>query len=137
MKTSQKGIDYKIIRHNRDINYTLGTLISTTSNFEVETLELPWKDNQKEISCIPNGIYEVTARYTKTFKKHWHIRRVKNRTWILIHIANYTRQIKGCIAPGLTHADINGDGVIDVTNSRKAMNKLRDELPDRFTIEIV
>lgn len=102
----------------------------------VETLELPWKQNKQNVSCIPPDTYVVKKRYTEKFKWHFHIQDVPNRTWILIHPGNYTRQIQGCILPGLKHKDIDGDGIVDVVNSTKAIKKLLALLPEEFLLEI-
>lgn len=53
------------------------------------SLELANKDNQKNISRIPAGDYEVITRWSPKFKKHFHILDVENRSWILIHIGNF------------------------------------------------
>jgi len=41
------------------------------------------------------------------------------------------------LAPGLDFGDIDGDGVIDVKSSRKAMDKLLTTLPREFTLQIL
>lgn len=88
------------------------------------TIELPWKNNLKQKSCIPEGGYEVVPRYSQKYKDHYHVLGVPNRELILIHPANYVNQLKGCIAVGKTHADLDKDGVIDVTSSRDTMQAL-------------
>jgi hypothetical protein len=104
----------------------------------VETLELPWKDNEPRVSCIPEGIYEVERTYSPSFKrKLWLVKNVPNRSGIRIHSANYVSQLLGCIAPGLTRHDLNGDGIVDVTNSVKALGLMNDSIPDKFTLEII
>ena len=67
------------------------------------TIELPWIDNERGISCIPAGIYVLQKRYSKRFKWHLHVQDVPDRTLILIHPANDAKkELKGCIAPVLT-----------------------------------
>jgi hypothetical protein len=51
------------------------------------TIELPWKENQKMISCIPEGRYEMVKRYNDKFKWHFILMNVPNRAFILIHPA--------------------------------------------------
>ncbi len=64
------------------------------------TIELPWKENQRQISCIPEGRYELKKRYTTRFGYHFAIVDVPFRSNILIHAFNYAlRESKGCIAP--------------------------------------
>lgn len=64
------------------------------------TIELPWLDNQPQISCIPEGKYELMKRYSEHFGWHLQVMKVKNRDLILIHPANDAiKELKGCIAP--------------------------------------
>lgn len=64
------------------------------------TLELAWRDNQRNVSCIPEGIYPMTVRHSQRFRKHLLIQDVPDRDYILVHPANDARtELKGCIAP--------------------------------------
>jgi hypothetical protein len=86
------------------------------------TIELPWKQNETKVSCIPEGEYFISKRYSKKF--HWHLEvvGVKNRSLILFHPANNAMQeLKGCIAP-VTKLSGPGLGLM----SRKAFTKLKD-----------
>lgn len=103
----------------------------------VKTLELPWKDNRQSISCIPEGVYLVKKRWSDRHRDHFHILDVPGREWILIHIANFTRELQGCIAPGMSHADIDQDGIMDVVSSRKAMGVIHRFGGDGFTLKIM
>ncbi|MBS1744084.1 MAG: hypothetical protein JST81_13715 [Bacteroidetes bacterium] len=63
-------------------------------------IELPWLENRNQVSCIPEGRYELMMRYS--YKFHWHLqlKNVPGRDLILIHPANDAkRELKGCIAP--------------------------------------
>ncbi len=104
----------------------------------VLTLELPWRDNKRGISCIPAGRYTVVRRTSPKYGEHFHITNVPNRDLILIHSGNYAgsknkltgrSDIKGCVLVGAKMADINGDGILDITNSKKSMKKLLKLLP--------
>jgi len=121
---------------------TLGTIAvidGSKTILEVECLELPWKGNKNNISCIPEGVYPARKRYTKKRGWHFHITDVPGRTWILIHIANYAREIRGCIIPGLKHADIDGDGVMDIASSTQALKMLLGAVPHEgyFLIDVL
>lgn len=104
--------------------------------FYCYTLELPWLDNQKRISCIPKGTYNVEKRYSTKYKSHFHILDVPNRSYILIHNGNFNSQTLGCILVGRTMTDINGDGLRDVTSSVATMKKLNKILPNYFKLII-
>jgi Family of unknown function (DUF5675) len=64
------------------------------------TIELPWKDNHTQVSCIPEGRYELVKRWSPKFNRHLLVMNVPQRENILIHPANDAMQeLKGCIAP--------------------------------------
>jgi len=102
------------------------------------TIELPWKNNQKEVSCIPEDLYdyEIVKATNKIPYPHVWIKNVVNRTGIKVHVANYVRELLGCIAPGLSHGDIDGDGIIDAKRSRDAFNELMKNIPPKGKILI-
>lgn len=104
--------------------------------FNCYTLELPWLDNAKRISCIPKGVYNVEKRQSTKYKHHFHVLDVPNRSYILIHQGNYNWHTKGCILVGATLTDINADGLRDTTSSVATMNKLNKILPHTFKLEI-
>jgi len=65
-----------------------------------ESIELPWKDNKSQVSCIPEGRYELRSRYNKKRGWHLYVVQVPKRRLILIHPANNAlKELKGCIAP--------------------------------------
>ena len=102
--------------------------------FYGHTLELPWKDNEKRVSCIPKGVYEVKKRHTEESKykyEHLHILDVENRELILMHVGNYPKNSKGCILLGNTRA-LNFVG-----ESRKAFYKLMYDLGSFEKIELI
>lgn len=101
------------------------------------TLELPWKDNQHDISCIPKGTYPCSLRPFHTIT-NYEVLNVPNRTGIFFHVANWVKELLGCIAPGVGEADINGDGQIDVTSSGIAVDTLKAFFNNEdFTLIIV
>ena len=56
------------------------------------TIELPWIDNLKNKSCIPEGTYNLKARFSQKFNNHLILENVANRNLILIHPANNARK---------------------------------------------
>lgn len=103
---------------------------------QFSTLELPWKDNQRNISRIPNGIYDVIKRNSKKFGDHFHVLDVPNRSYILLHSGNFYTDIRGCILVGEGLKDINKDSLIDVIDSRMEMKTLNLILPTKFKLHI-
>ena len=85
------------------------------------TIELPWKNNEKRVSCIPEGKYFIRKRYSRKFKWHIEVLDVENRSMILFHPANNAlKELNGCIAP-VTKLSGPGLGFL----SRKAFEKLK------------
>ena len=85
------------------------------------TIELPWRKNEKRVSCIPEGKYFIRKRYSRKFNWHIEIIGIENRSSILFHPANNALQeLNGCIAP-VTKLSGPGLGLM----SRKAFRKLK------------
>jgi hypothetical protein len=69
------------------------------------TIELPWRGNKSNVSCIPEDIYPVVKRESEHHGNHLWIREVPGRDLILIHKANNAElQLEGCIAPVSIHS---------------------------------
>lgn len=59
-------------------------------------IELPWKNNASQISCIPEGEYELRKRWSQKFGWHFELMNVPCREYILIHPANdAVKELKG------------------------------------------
>jgi hypothetical protein len=85
------------------------------------TIELPWRENETRVSCIPEGKYFIKKRYSQKFQWHLEVLDVKNRSLILFHPANNALQeLNGCIAP-VTKLSGPGLGLM----SRKAFTALK------------
>ncbi|UZR96068.1 DUF5675 family protein [Chondrinema litorale] len=110
--------------------------------FSAASLELPWRNNESRVSCIPTGKYKAVRRVSDKYAKSYHIQeldrdQVNGRSWILIHKGNYHTDILGCILLGEGHIDINGDGYKDVYSSGKVISKLVEIAGEAgFTLEI-
>ena len=104
--------------------------------YSCRTLELPWKDNQRNISCIPYGEYDVKKRHTQKYGEHFHVLGVNGRSYILIHSGNFVSDIQGCILVGRNFTDLNGDSIKDVTNSKQTLYELNLLLPNNFKLII-
>lgn len=115
---------------------TIGTFYCAEQGWTRYSVELPWKNNMIGLSCIPAGEYECVEHVSPKFGRCYWLPKVKGRTQILIHPANYVYQLRGCIATGTSHADIDGDGVIDVVNSRKALEFMLEKLGKKFILII-
>ena len=124
-----------LVRYDQDTKQTLGRLMFNRENLGF-TMELPWLNNTKRISCIPDGDYTVIKHNSPRFGASFWVQDVPDRSEILIHYGNYNRDTLGCILPGAWVKDIDGDGNKDVTSSRAKMREIYGILPDTFTISI-
>lgn len=129
-------MELRLFRESYTDEYTIGTL-TVERELMFRTLELPWLGNKRTISCIPEGKYNWEIRYSARFGKHIHIKDVKDRTLILIHVGNTTSEIAGCVIIGTKRGKIKNKEA--VMNSRKAMITLLQKIGDtkKGTITIV
>ena len=123
--TEVKGVNLLLIRDEFTDKSTLGKLFLNGEIF-CQTLELPYLDNQRSISCIPEGEYKVRLRTAKESSSrdylHLLVQDVKGRSYILVHIGNFPRDTKGCILVGQSRQQDR------VNNSRIAMELLLKEI---------
>ena len=101
------------------------------------TIELPWRENETRVSCIPEGKYFIKKRYSQKFQWHLEVLDVKNRSLILFHPANNALQeLNGCIAP-VTKLSGPGLGLL----SRKAFLRLKSmvykALDNKESVELI
>lgn len=95
-----------------------GTLgVVTVADQKFYTIERPWLDNSPNVSCIPVGNYLTKWRESPRFGFTWCLQDVPDRTYILMHVANYSSDVQGCIGLGTS---LMGDRIA-VSNSRNAM----------------
>ena len=118
-------INLLLIRDTFSKNSVIGELFINGERI-CDTLENPWKNNQRNISCIPEGEYPVRLRLARESASrdylHLLVQEVPNRDWILFHRGNTAKDTSGCILVGLgTQQDV-------VNNSVLAMDLLIKEI---------
>ena len=118
-------INLLLIRDTFSKKSTIGELFLNGERI-CDTLENSWQDNQRNISCIPEGIYPVRLRLPRESASrdylHLLVQEVPNRDWILFHRGNTAKDTSGCILVGLgTEQDV-------VHNSTLAMDLLIKEI---------
>jgi hypothetical protein len=118
--------------------------VLATDGFFCKTLELPWKQNKRSISCIPAGEYTVQIRKSPKYGTVYWVTNVPNRTWILIHSGNvagdtskgYRTHVNGCILLGKKHGFLWGQRA--VLTSRPTVRRFREAMNDEtFKLIIV
>ena len=123
--TEVKVVNLLLIRDMFTDESTIGQLFINGERF-CDTLELPYLDNQRSISCIPEGQYKVRMRLPRESATrdylHLLVQDVKDRSYILFHIGNTAKDTRGCILVGMTSKQNF------VGNSTLAMDLLMKEI---------
>jgi len=101
---------------------TLGVMHLPDCDQPLYSVERPWLDNEPWKSCIPEGEYDLEWRKSPKFGWCYEVLDVINRTNILIHAANYPKNVSGCIGLGM---GLLGDRIA-VSKSRDAMGFFHD-----------
>ena len=78
---------------------TFGVLVDEDVPFCL-TLERPWLNNKKNVSCIPDGFYMCRRTNSPKFGNTFEVMDVRNRTHILFHKGNLDDDSHGCILLG-------------------------------------
>lgn len=131
----------KINRFQVTNNYSLGHCYIVHPSGLVEyvgcTLERGWRNNENNVSCVPEGTYDLKLEYSPKFKKDlWELYGVPNRAECKFHAANYWKQLNGCIALGNKHKDIDGDGDPDITSSNDVLKIFHDMMSGQSQSEV-
>lgn len=94
------------------------------------TLELPWRNNERNISCLKQGSYKCWKANSPKFGNVVYVDTLPSRIGILFHRGNTVQDTRGCILTGL---DIVNDKLI---HSRIALDRLLDTVPEKFELQI-
>lgn len=122
----------------RTVTHDQGTEgILATNGFFCKTLELPWRNNQRSISCIPSGEYYVKIRQSPKYGSVYWVTDVPNRSWILIHAGNvagdvskgFRTHVNGCILLGKKHGFLYDQRA--VLTSRPTVRGFRSAMQDK------
>ncbi|MDP2815297.1 MAG: DUF5675 family protein [Rectinemataceae bacterium] len=100
-----------LLRIAQNEHATFGVLKEQGFPFAL-TLELPWRDNTAEYSCIPSGFYVCKRIQSPKFGNTFEIVNVAGRSNILFHKGNKDEDTKGCILVGEEFSVIDGERAI-------------------------
>ena len=125
IQSNLTSINLLLIRDTFSDKSTIGELFINGERF-CDTLENPWINNKKNVSCIPRGEYKVRLRLARESATrdylHLLVQDVENRSYILFHIGNTPKDTSGCILLGLgSEQDV-------VYNSTLAMDLVMKEI---------
>jgi len=73
------------------------------------TMERPWLNNKRNVSCIPVGEYMCRPYSSQKYPEVWEVKSVKDRSKILIHVANVVSDVEGCIGVGATIGELRDE----------------------------
>jgi len=129
-----------IFRVEKSLDGVFGALTLEGRAFCV-TLEPPWRNNQRDISCIPDGEYickqTVSGRFGRTFE----VMNVPDREDILFHWGNTTVDTEGCIIQGRYYGYVNSRNMRGVLASKATftnfINIMRREEEFKLVIKSV
>lgn len=131
---------------------TLGSIYSPQGGLICKTLELPWLENKRSVSCIPEGKYRVTKEKPiphddpstdedesggRIYRNYWHFRlhNVPGRSGILIHRGQVPSHSQGCILVGGRLVNFN-TATPKLSDSVSKLQWMTDNLPDEFELLI-
>jgi hypothetical protein len=109
---------------------TFGRIVA--GKFECRTVERPWCGNAVGESCIPEGRYTMRKRAspvverTSGYEQGWEVCDVPERTYIMIHVANWPDDVEGCIGPGREYRVMRGRNGVNF--SQDTLDKLMEHL---------
>lgn len=107
----------------------------SVNGLNYQTLELPDRDNQPGISCIPAGEYQCNWEPSPRLGRHtYRLVGVPGRSGVLFHPANfagditkgYKCELNGCIALGLAQGFLSGQRAL--LQSRDAIRQFEEQL---------
>lgn len=121
---------------------TFGQLLTEAGSIYA-TVERPWLNNLQKQSCIPEGRYllkmrdsDVVKRTTHgRFTRGWEITNVQGRTYIMFHVANWPKDLEGCIGIGDRITQLGAE--IGVTNSGLKFAQFMAELAAKPSWELL
>lgn len=101
------------------------------------TLELPWRHNQENISCIPPGVYRCTKWVSPTKGYVAKLHDVPERSNVLIHVGNTRINTTGCILIGTKFGNL--EDLHGILASAAALRNFLDDHKeiDEWELEVI
>jgi len=132
----------RIERYDSNNERTLGRVFFDGAP-KLVSYELPWRNNQNNVSCIPTGTYKCTRHTSESYPERrlaYLVNNVPNRQGVLFHSGNTFKDTHGCILLGAAIGSLQIDGkyVDAVLSSQAAMTVLDEFVKGKeFSLEIV
>ena len=134
----------EIVRLDRTAWYSLG-VYRINGNMVATSLELPWRDNLRDVSCIPADIEVIALRETNLTHGicpdgiGWVIPegQIPGRDRIIFgHIGNFIRNTHGCPLTGTGVLQDGDNGLPMITQSGDAYRRIQRWLGDAPVIRV-
>ena len=124
------------VRLQRVLQYPTSTfgIMRVDEEPEFLTVENPWLYNERNVSCIPKGVYNIRPHKSPRYGLVLAVDDVPNRSHILIHAGNTAADTKGCILVGERFGNVKD--MRAVMQSRFALNRLLSMITEPCQMEI-
>lgn len=97
--------------------------------YNAHCLERGWNNNERNLSCVPEGVYTLKLEYSPKFDTHlWEAYGIPDRGECKFHSANYWYELNGCFSVGYARLDTNRDTHKDLIYSEQALNEFMDAM---------
>jgi|SRR3972149_2066779 len=114
---------FKLVRISLISDGTFGVLLDGDIPFAL-TVERPWLNNQRGVSCIPEGLYTCRRVDSPKFGNTFEVSNVADRSEILFHKGNIDDDSRGCIIIGEQFEFLGGK--VAVLSSAKGFGEFLD-----------
>jgi hypothetical protein len=125
----------QLVRVCENEDTTFGILVDNYVPF-LMTVENAWRDNKRNVSCIPTGEYICKRYNSRKYGITYVVKGVTDRTGILFHRGNTHKDTRGCILLGSRYGMVNGIEGIQYSDAgfRRFMRRIGDDT--HFELEI-
>jgi hypothetical protein len=143
---AEAASDVRLVRFARNLGATYGALAIGDTPVCV-SIEPPWRENERDVSCIPGGPLACPVVYQCVRGLHrleggepfetFEVIGVPGRSGILFHRGNIVRETRGCIIVGEAFNPVLGQP--GVTDSGHAFAEFMSlfRLTDRFQLSVI
>lgn len=129
----------------------VGSLYDPKGSLIAKTLELPNKGNANNISCIPYtkgdekytvvkmgpGFGRDYGYFRLTYVEGRTMNKMVMMSTILMHPATHPRTLRGCIGCGSRFADLDGDNVPEIVESKAKIQWMYENLPAIWHLRVI
>lgn len=106
--------------------------------YDGHLLELGWLNNQKNISCIPAGTYDLRLEWSPKFQRNlWESYGVPNRSECKFHNGVTYKHSNGCFLTGKAKWDFDGDKLEDMVQTNIALEEFMDSMGNDTAARLV